>query len=795
MMWKRYIVVSIVLTLLPSMLVRAADSETAPLPPGESTLPESNTVATSVYPWSSTGTGVNWLAQDRRDFDIRFGWWGTAVSGSQRKTGEFQDLDPSPFWDADGLISSGDRSLDFTATGTDNESTQGRLKYYSPRVTVDADYERFIHRLDPKGLVIPNPLDPGTFIFENFNPNEPPSPAPSAQRVLNSDVLNAGQDYAIRVQEYKANFHGPIGENLKWRLNVWGIEKQGVRQATKLAHCFNESSVTAGQPTGSRCHLLAQPQRIDWATNEIEPVLEAKIGSITAEYSRTMRSFQPNDQTVTRLWTQSHDGWPITSNLVTQNPIPYDQQTQNFTQIDRLKLSSDINDYNHFYGYMYIGDTENQLRDTHRSFNGFDLRWTNDSIDGFKWTAYGKKSNESGQLPTTFPESSLIQGGDTIADYHNPLNYDRTAAGLKGNWRPYASGWPAARGLGFTGGYEYSKIHRTFAVYEGDDPRWVTSTPPDVFDVWEFEQPDTIIHMFNVGTEMRWSSSFDTVLRYKFINANNPIYGYRATNGDTNTNQPNQSDLIEIGGTWIPADNFLMTATFYIEARRHNSQIDNLSQAFEVLHDNPRENDFSEFSYPFVLSAWYAPSQKWSLNGGYASFSNWIDQLITLGDLYGDNLLNTSGSTVANGSPPPAFIGARDYFEPDAYQSRWRYAGQSQVINLGAAYAYTQRLRLNGGYGYTWSRNLITSAPSPATAYDPSDTTPPPTVVVPDWTLIPTLSEVHVVTHRVTAGFDYALRERIGLYFRYNLFDYEDISRGINTGVAHMFLGGFNAVY
>src|SRR3989304_4711039 len=106
-MWKRFIYISTVVALLPSISVLAADKETAPLPPAGNSLAESSVVAPLVYPWSSTGTSTDWFAQDRRDLDIRFGWWGTATSGSRRKTGEYQDLSPSPFWDADGLISSG----------------------------------------------------------------------------------------------------------------------------------------------------------------------------------------------------------------------------------------------------------------------------------------------------------------------------------------------------------------------------------------------------------------------------------------------------------------------------------------------------------------------------------------------------------------------------------------------------------------------------------------------------------------------------------------------------------------
>jgi hypothetical protein len=381
------------------------------------------------------------------------------------------------------------------------------------------------------------------------------------------------------------------------------------------------------------------------------------------------------------------------------------------------------------------------------------------------------------------------------------------SAGLRGNWRPAASGWPAAEGLGVTWGYEYSRLNRQYAVYEAHDARWVLDPGADpaaddnVIDRWTFSQPDTILNTFNVGTSMRWSSTFDSFVRYKYIDASNPIYGFRATNGDTNTNQPEQSNLIEIGGTWMPASNFMLSATVGIEARNHDSLHDNLGQAFTVFRTNPRENGFDEFSYPIVLSAWYAPTEKWSLSGGYASFTNSIEQLIALGDQYGDNMFNPTGATVLNpafpGSGSP-FIGPFNYGEPDVFQSLWRYAARSQVVNMGATYAWTQRVKLTGGYEYTWSRAGITSNPAPASAVDPSIVVDPPVEVALDpataWQTIREVSDVVVRTNRITGGVDYLARERVTLFFRYNYFEYDDIA-GTNTGRVHGFLGGMSALY
>ena len=377
--------------------------------------------------------------------------------------------------------------------------------------------------------------------------------------------------------------------------------------------------------------------------------------------------------------------------------MPYAFTTPNYTQIDRLKISADLNDDNHFYGLLYTGNTMNRDRDTHRFINGYDFRLTNESIDGVKITGYGKRMNEAGQLPTFFPEAPLIQGGDNITVYHNPLSYDKTAAGVKGEWRPHQSGWPVARGLAFTGGYEYSLISRSFADYEIEQNPDLPPSPVTTFD-----QPDTLGNTFFFGVSNRWSACFDTFVRYKRLEISDPVFGVRATSGDVNTNLPGQSDLIEFGGTWTPSDNFLVNASVGIDKRRHHSFHDNVNNAFGVVDGvNPRETDFDEDSYPVVVSACYAPTCKWSFNGGYATFSNWVDQLITLGDQYNDGIFDP---------------GNRNYVEPSPYQSRWRYYGQSQVVNLGAAYAYSQRLKVLGGWEYTWSRNAIQTAPSPATA-------------------------------------------------------------------------------
>jgi len=704
-------------------------------------------------PYSGNGPVLVSRGQSPGDSDLalRFGWWFVEHDGSLVKTGEFQDLKNSPFWDIDTLRSDGTRTFDFTATGTDDEGTRARLYYFGPRATAKIDYERFLRRLDR------DPLD-------NFD-STMPLPA-GATRVLARTINDAGQDYAIRVQEFDAKFKGDIGDNLKWRLNTWGLKREGERQAHALGHCYNPGS-------GSRCHIVSNSQMIDWTITEVQPVLEARLGPVTAEYSRTMRAFDTNDSIVTRQYsTANHTGWQIIN-----TDIPYAVESENYTQIDRVKLSSDLSDFTHLYANLFAGNTHNKARDVHRYFNGVDARATNERIEGVLVTGYGKLFNETGQLPSTFPENDIIQGGDTVADYDHPRNYHKWAAGVKGRWRPADSGWPASEGLAVIGGYEYNVINRDFADVELEF---------EGVEGAEFIQPDTVSNIFHIGLSRRWSPCFDSFVRYKNLTGEGPLFGLRNITGDLNTKQPTQEDIVEIGGTWTPTDNFLVTASIGVESRHHSSFHENIDPAYSLILPqrpdplpNPRQTEFDEINYPIVVTAWYAPSEKWSFSVGYATFSNFIDQLITLGDMYNDGVFN------------PA---ARNYVEPDAWQSPWRFQGRSHVVNLGGSYAWSKRLTLTGGVEYVRASNVFETQP-PGLAWDNIASGNQQVIVVPDWSTLPGRSAVIVETTRLTAGVDYWWRERISTFLRYNYFDYNDQGAGLDSGTANMVLAGVNAMF
>jgi hypothetical protein len=305
---------------------------------------------------------------------------------------------------------------------------------------------------------------------------------------------------------------------------------------------------------------------------------------------------------------------------------------------------------------------------------------------------------------------------------------------------------PAKR-LAVTGGYEYSEIERTNAIY---DLRALT--PPVLFT-----QPNTFQNMFFVGLEHKWTSTFDTYIRYRMITSEYPLVGevereQLSIDAAINSNLPEHQDRVEIGGTWTPSDTLLVNASLWIENSFNHSDWVN----------------FDEDNYPIVVSAWWSPTDRWSLNGGYATFSNWITQDITLGREDG---------------------GAG---ELAAWTTPWGYTGRADVLNVGATYLWTCRLRLNGGFEYVRGYNYFDAPAAPAGGVANAD---PPPATVDFYTDLPGYSAVRVNTYRATAGVDYEWRENFNVYFRYNLLDYEDIANSYNSGIAHMFLAGVAATF
>src|SRR4029450_3287384 len=93
----------------------------------------------------------------------------------------------------------------------------------------------------------------------------------------------------------------------------------------------------------------------------------------------------------------------------------------NFTQIDRLKANVFLTDTSQIYANMYIGDTKNEFRDTHRQFNGFDVRWIDRSFERITSTWYASNYNETNDIPPFFfnaPPLSPANGYDQASITH-----------------------------------------------------------------------------------------------------------------------------------------------------------------------------------------------------------------------------------------------------------------------------------------------------------------------------------------------------------------------------------------
>lgn len=635
---------------------------------------------------------------------VRFGWWGTSNDGSPTKTGEYQDLTASPFWDVDFITSDGRNSWDVVLSGLDNEANDARVLYYGQHVGANVHFQRYLRRLDHDPLAGFD-LSSGT---------------PTVQDNIVTQDLNVGEDYAIRVEQLDARFKGDITKNIKWRLNVWGQRKFGERQANAVAHCFNINAPNPG--TNTKCHVLSQSQRIDWVTTELQPVVEARWEYVTAEYSRTMRSFGQDDGFVDRNYTRF--GFSPANNVLGP-AYDYGLTPENFTQIDRLKLSSTLSEGNDVYANLYIGDTHNEFRDTHRRFSGVDVRLINTVLDNFTWTLYANMDREDNELPETFlsgPPLSSPNNYDQISLRH-PVDYLRSRTGIKANWQPYgrpASGGAAyglQDGLSFAGGYEYFSLNRDYATYTRG-----TS--------FSFTQPDTKGHRIEFGPSVKWSRALNSYVRYRGQFAEDPIYGVSPGERTFNSNQPEQDHIIDVGGTWQPVDNFLATAKFSFINRWHDSQYAN----------------FSEDNYPFMLTTWYAPTDRLSLTGGYGYFNNWIDQDITIG--WRSNPLETTN---------------------------WSYGGENHIVTLNANYVLTQTVQVMCGYEYNRGDNAF-AAPASTTGAD--------------WSLLPSYSDVVVETQRWTAGVDWHPYRRTNVFARYVYFDYNDIASSIDSGTSHMALGG-----
>ena len=267
----------------------------------------------------------------------------------------------------------------------------------------------------------------------------------------------------------------------------------------------------------------------------------------------------------------------------------------------------------------------------------------------------------------------------------------------------------------------------------------------------DFIQPDTTTNMFFTGIEQDWTEQFNTYVRYRWIDNDYPLVGVRewtelnaGLDAAINSNLPEHIDRIETGGTYSPYNNLMLNASIWLQNSYNTS-------------DYVR---FDEDSYPVVLTAWYAPTDRSTWTVGYANLTNWINQDITLG--------------IEDGSAAG---------EITAYTTPWSYAGRADVFNIGTTYAVTCDLRWIGGFEYVRGENYFDPPATPATPG-----------AIP-YTDLPAYSAVETNIYRLNAGFDYQLQRYTNMYFRYNYYDYDDAYAAYNNGTAHMFLTGLSGTF
>ena len=697
---------------------------------------------------------------------VQAGWWFSTLRGSPDKVAQYQDLDPAPFWSVGSLTSDGERTLDVFAAGLDQEANDLRLGMYLPSVVADIQYQRYIDHTEPDRLLnFPQPVP------EHAHPGS--DPANYGQSM--AEDLNVGDDYALRIQQLKMKFHGPLTEHAKWRLNVWSMRKSGHRQALALSNSYDRPDVYGNCQA---CHVLSQRQEIDWRTVEIEPVFETKRGPITISFSLPIRSFTQSDQPVTRLYNPppaNYGGEPTPPQLGSESypdgaEYPYALVPETFTQIRKLKIGAELGDATQLYALLHQGSTDNTFRNTRRNFLGADLRLTDRTVAGLTWTGYAKFDQQDNPMPAELIGAELLEfdrydesiepcpedisrsyggcgcaplptecvlGSDGIPDFFasdalsNPVDYRRTTIGWNGRWKPFRHdrGWK--RGVTCYGRYEFRLLQR-------GDARFEPAVGPGETVI--ADQSETQRHSAQVGLSQRWATTLDTFLRYRTWYESDPLYGVRENNALTNSSLPTYAQVVEIGGTWSPWDGFIASGTLGFENRLHDSRI----------------ADFDEWDYPLTWTLWYAPAPALSFSAGYAYHTNRIHQAITLGDDFDDGGYHAPATEI------------------------WGYRARTHVVSAGCVWKWTPRLNWRGGVHFIRGVNGI-------------DTTEfPPRHV---WPAIQELVRSDRTSLRLTAGFDYVLRQRTTGYLRYNYLDYDDAAIAYNSGTAHQLLAGLSAAY
>jgi hypothetical protein len=486
----------------------------------------------------------------------------------------------------------------------------------------------------------------------------------------------------------------------------------------------------------------------------------------TLEYSHLIREFKQFDSAVVYgYFGNSGTSLDPTDNTPSSTAgfaiVPNGE-----TQIDRLKFASKIGCDTDMYVLGYLGYNRNQLRNTSRDFNGADLRITNSSLDNLTLTGYGKYYREETSDPTValntaYPAQAKFYREANLNGLAEQVNREVHAVGVDGRWRPFQDECGTFRSrMAIVGGYEYSTLMREHAEYEmaaqGSGPFVVSRGTAGS----TFHQPNSNRNAFVVGVEENWSCAFTTYLRYKYIATEYPLYAVTheaATSIDASlgSNLPTQENRVEVGATWTPTDNLMVNATLYLE---------------NAMSDAPYVN-WTSNTLPFVVSAWYAPTECWSITGGAAVMEGWINQEVTLAQLRLAQPVQTAA----------------------AVDLPWQYTSSSDVFNVGTRYMATEKLAFSGDFEYVRGLNSSYAVVNPALS-TPVVPGAPGNGPAPPYE-IGQYSLVRMESYRLGAGVDYLWRPRVTTFLRYNYYDYRDLSLGVTSGQAHMFLGGMSALF
>lgn len=817
-----------------------------PAAPGPSSLASADAgAATPVPATSASVASVTMPSEDSatyfddmdplRDFDARVGGWAVHQTGSPTKVDEYQSGNSSPFFDIEGIMSNGDRSLDLSVIQTDDVDQNMRAHYYGgPQLEANVIWEQFPHQLDQSYYPGWNYLDQNNTVGP-LKGGTPPQTPQNIVLYTRNNLAPSGQDYAIDVQEFKANFKGNLTDNLTWRVDVFGIDKEGDRQVNEFQHCSSYAANGSTGPNGTpltaantanvtnQCHVVSQAQHIDWETDEATVSLHMKLGCDSAlEYQHLARQFTANDQdvyfpygtgvgsySVNTHYTSTVPGNPLLATSAGYAIVPDTE-----TQIDRLKFTTAIGACTDAYLLGYAGYNEDQMRDTYRNFQGTDLRITNKSLDTLTVTAYGKYYHED----TTNPTFTLSQNLGTAAapyapqnDYYQDptLNYfstpgtgaastyigpeinrQLTAFGIDGRWCPCPDSCSIfASRLAIVSGYEYSSLERQNAMY------FLNAQPAgqsgQFYSNNVFTQPDTDQNTWTLGVENRWTCNFNTFLRYKYIQTDYPLYGVTNNVGyeyayALNSNMPTQENRVELGGTWTPTDCLMINGTIYVENAYNNA-----------FNNAPGFTPWTSNSVPFTFSAWWRPVCDWSFNFGASEMDSWINQSV--------NLSNLSPSAV-----PVTVVGppANGPLYGPVLNLPWKYVSTADVLTLGFRYQATCKLSFTGLFEYVrgTDENFATYNPAsekpgtpPATwAYYGYPGTPVTVVngaVVPNTAVnIGQYSLVKMNSYRLELGADYRLSQNVTTFARFDYYDYED-DTGLDSGQQNMFMVGASAKF